>query len=165
MRAPAWPQDVHALHGQYVSAAKAAAEEAGAAVGAAYDAMVASLEEERQRLGSFTQQQAAAQEAALGATQALVAALHEQLEAAKAQVRLACALRALHARDWTLDQVRSRVCYCSSGPSLALQGWWRPDPTLPAAWVTPVLCCAALPCCLRTASTRGAAQAGAAVAA
>lgn len=89
MRAPARPQDVHALHGQYVSAATAAAEEAGAAVGAAYGALVASLEEERQRLGSFTQQQAAAQEAALGATQALMAALREQLEAAKAQVRFA----------------------------------------------------------------------------
>ena len=81
-------QALDSLQSKYVSAAQAAAEEASAAVGAAYAALSASIAGEQQQLAAFTAAQAAAAEAALGATQALASALRDQLAAAQAQASL-----------------------------------------------------------------------------
>jgi hypothetical protein len=80
-------QGLDELHSQYVSAAKAAADEASTAVVAAYAALTDSLAAEQQQLASFTQQQSAAAGAVYSATQSIVSSLREQLEVAKAQAR------------------------------------------------------------------------------
>ena len=99
-------QALNTLHTDYVTAAKTAAEEAAGAVAAAYSTLADSMTREQQQLSSFTQQQSAAVDAVYGATQSIVSAMREQLQAAQAQVNVTT--RAVWLAGWGLSN--SDVC-------------------------------------------------------